>query len=193
MRKGVIAASALFVFGCATMFAAASNQTIDDSSLGLSKTSVNADSGLQTKPYAYQGNQPGDKNKRIARAYDNAPPMIPHDISEFATITKESNACIGCHMPEVAKAVGAMPVPKSHLTNLRNGKDLKGELYQGRYNCTQCHAPQAVLDPAVMNKFKGAYKLKTGGEYKTTLIETINVGVVEDKTGAFDVNKDLKE
>lgn len=79
--------------------------------------------------------------------------MIP-DISEFATITKESNACIGCHMPETAKAVGAISVPKSHLTNLRNGKDLKGELYQGRYNCTQCHAPQAVLDPAVMNKFK---------------------------------------
>lgn len=44
-----------FVFGCATMFAAgAANQAIDDSSLGLSKTSVNADSGLQTKPYAYQ-------------------------------------------------------------------------------------------------------------------------------------------
>lgn len=190
MRKSVIAVSALFVFGCATIFAA--SNTIDDSSLGISKTSVTADSGLQNKPYNYQGNQPGD-NKRIPRAYDNAPPMIPHDIVDFTPITKDNNACLGCHMPEAAKAVGAIAVPKSHLTNLRNGKDLKGELYQGRYNCTQCHAPQAVLDPAVVNKFKGAYKLKTGGEYKTTLIETISVGVVEDKNGSFDLNKDLKE
>lgn len=167
--------------------------SVADEQLGLSKVSVNADSGLVEKPYKYKGKSPGDKNKRIPRAYDNAPPMIPHDISDLPAITKDENVCTACHMPEVAKDVGAIPLPKTHLTNLRNMHDLKGELYQGRWNCTQCHAPQAELSPAVMNKFKGAYRKKIGGEYKTNLIKTLRDGVVEDTNGSFDLSKDLQE
>jgi len=175
--------------------AGAKKSEVTDMDLGLAKVSVNADSGLSQTPFGYQGEDPGpgDKNKRIPRAYDNAPPMIPHDISSFVPITQESNACIGCHLPEVAAAVGAIPVPKTHLTNLRTGKDLNGQLYEGRYNCVQCHAPQAKLDPTVNNKFKGAFRAKTGGEYKSNLIDTIREGVVEDKSGSFDVSKELQE
>jgi len=192
MKKSTAIFSALIITGLATVFMGAkADATIDENSLGLAKVSVGADSGLKTDPYSYQGKGPGENNKRIPRAYDNAPPMIPHDISAFGEITKDSNACIGCHMPEAAKAVGAIAVPKTHMTNLRTGKDLKGELYEGRYNCTQCHAPQAVLDPAVMNKFKGAFRAKTGGEYKSNLINTIREGVVEDKSGSFDINKEV--
>jgi cytochrome c-type protein NapB len=194
MKREMKIAVATIAIGLATVLFASSNE-VADKDLGLAKVSVDADSGLVTKPFSYQGKDPGpgDKNKRIPRAYDNAPPMIPHDISSFGEITKDSNACIGCHLPEAAKAVGAISVPKTHLTNLRKNEDLKGELYQGRYNCTQCHAPQAVLDPAVMNKFKGAFRAKTGGEYKTNLIDTIRDGVNEDKSGSFDLSKDLQE
>lgn len=193
MKKSVAIFTTLVTIGCTTLLMGAKeDKSISDESLGLSKVSVNADSGLKNEAFAYQGKNPGENNKKIPRAYDNAPPMIPHDISAFGEITKDSNACIGCHMPEAAKAVGAIAVPKTHMTNLRTGKDLKGELYDGRYNCTQCHAPQAVLDPAVMNKFKGAFRAKTGGEYKTNLIDTIREGVVEDKSGSFDLNKELK-
>lgn len=172
---------------------AKSDNSISQDSLGIVKSGLDDTNALSNKGYSYQGSEPmpGDTNKRIARAYDNAPPMIPHDISAFGEITAESNACIGCHMPEAAKAVGAIPVPKTHLTNLRTGQDLKGELYEGRYNCTQCHAPQAKLDPVVNNRFKGAFRAKTGGEYKSNLSDTIREGVIENTEGSFDVNKDL--
>lgn len=192
MKRSTAIFSALIAIGAAAfLMGAKADATVQDDTLGLAKVSVEADTGLKTEAFSYQGKGPGENNKRIPRAYDNAPPMIPHDISAFGEITKDSNVCIGCHMPDVAKAVGAIPVPPTHLTNLRTNKDLKGELYQGRYNCTQCHAPQAVLDPAVMNRFKGAFRKKTGGEYKSNLINTIKEGVVEDKTGSFDLNKDL--
>lgn len=191
MKKRILTVSALSIFGAVGLVFATTNTPIAEESLGLAKVGVESDSGLKDEAFSYQGKQPGEKNKRIARAYDNAPPMIPHDISDFAIITPENNACIGCHMPDVAKDVGAIAVPKSHLTNLRTDADLKGELYQGRWNCTQCHAPQAVLDPAVNNKFKGAYRKKIGGEYKTNLIDTIKDGVNVQNDGQFNVTKDV--
>lgn len=194
MKKSTAIFSTIIVLGCATVFMGAkADATVNEDSLGLAKVSVDANSALKTEAFSYQGKGPGENNKRIPRAYDNAPPMIPHDISAFGEISKDSNSCVGCHMPEAAKAVGAIAVPQTHLTNLRkgNGEDLKGELWNGRYNCTQCHAPQAVLDPAVMNRFKGAFRAKTGGEYKTNLMTTIREGVVEDKSGSFDINKEV--
>ncbi len=193
MKKSVAISTTIFALGLATvLMGAKADATISDEKLGLSKVGVEADSGLKTEAFSYQGKNPGENNKRIARAYDNAPPMIPHDISAFGEITKDNNACVGCHMPEAAKAVGAIPVPKTHLTNLRKGKgeDLKGELWNGRYNCTQCHAPQAVLDPVVMNKFKGAFRAKTGGEYKSNLADTIREGVVVDNKGQQDLTQE---
>jgi cytochrome c-type protein NapB len=191
MKRNVISIVTTVILGSTLLLGAGKEVQIAEESLGLSKVSVDADSGLVEKPFVYKGTAPGAGNKRIPRAYDNAPPMIPHDISELPIITQEENTCTSCHMPEVAPSVGAIPIPKTHLTNLRNMTDLKGELYQGRWNCTQCHAPQAVLDPAVMNKFKGAYHKKIGGEYKTNLIKTLREGVMEDASGLFDLNKDL--
>ena len=191
MKRNMIGVVAALVLGTTLAVVAGQDVQISEETLGLSKVSVDADTGLVEKPFVYTGTAPGAGNKRIPRAYDNAPPMIPHDISDLPVISQEENVCTSCHMPEVASSVGAVPVPKSHLTNFRNMTDLKGSLYQGRWNCTQCHAPQAKLDPAVMNKFKGAYRKKTGGEYKTNLINTLREGVVEDKSGAFDVNTEI--
>jgi len=191
MKRNMIGVIAALVLGTTLVVVAGQDVQISDETLGLSKVSVDADTGLANKPYVYKGTAPGAGNKRIPRTYDNQPPMIPHDISELPIITQGENVCISCHMPDVASSVGAIPIPKSHLTNLRKMEDLKGELYQGRWNCTQCHAPQAMLDPAVMNKFKGAYHKKIGGEYKTNLIKTLREGVVEDTSGSFDINKDI--
>lgn len=193
-QKIAVTVAALLLGSTPWLMAASTKKTaIEDSSLGLAKVSVEAESGLAEQPFAYQGKAPGDKNKRIARAYDNAPPMIPHDISGLPIITQSENACIQCHAPEVAKSVGAIAYPKTHMTNFRNGEDLKGELYQGRWNCTQCHAPQAQLNPVVANKFRGAFRKRIGGKYKTNLIDTMNDGVVEDKSGIFDPDKDMNE
>lgn len=192
MKRNVISMVAVLLLGATWLSGAGKDAQISEESLGLSKVSVDADTGLNEKPFTYQGTSPGAGNKRIPRSFDNQPPMIPHDISELPIITQEENTCTSCHMPDVAPSVGAIPVPASHLTNLRKMQDLKGELYQGRWFCTQCHAPQAVLDPAVMNKFKGAYHKKIGGEYKTNLMKTLREGVVEDKSGSFDLNTELQ-
>lgn len=193
MKRNVISLVTALVLGTTWISASEKDALISEETLGLTKVGVEADSGLVEKAFTYKGVAPGAGNKRIPRAYDNAPPMIPHDIKELPIITKDENACLMCHMPAVAADVGAIPLPKTHLTNLRKMEDLKGELYQGRWNCTQCHASQAELDPAVMNKFKGAYRKKIGGEYKTNLFTTIQEGVVEDKTGSFDITKDMLE
>ncbi|MDD5717919.1 MAG: nitrate reductase cytochrome c-type subunit [Sulfuricurvum sp.] len=191
MKRNVISVVAALVLGASWVSGAGQQTHIAEETLGLVKVSVDADSGLVEKPYKYKGTAPGAGNKRIPRTYDNQPPMIPHDISELPIITQEENTCMSCHMPDVAPSVGAIAIPKTHLTNLRKMEDLKGEMYQGRWFCTQCHAPQAELDPAVMNKFKGAYHKKIGGEYKSNLFKTLREGVIEDTSGSFDINKEV--
>ena len=128
---------------------------------------------------------PGSSTK-FERAYVNAPPMIPHSVEGLLPIKQDNNQCLGCHMPEAAKAVGATPIPSTHFTNyrpttvLKNGELVKEgkkvgiakgdignvgdiklakvkklkHLYQGRFNCSQCHAPQAKIDTVVGNTFQ---------------------------------------
>jgi len=140
---------------------------------------------------------------RYERAFVNAPPMIPHSVEGLLPITKANNACLSCHMPDVAAAAKATPIPASHFTNFRpdtalkdgkvikEGKELGANntsdvviakakklktLYQGRYNCSQCHAPQANIDTAVDNTFQADFgdgSLKS----KSNLIDVMNAGV----------------
>jgi cytochrome c-type protein NapB len=54
-------------------------------------------------------------------------------------------------------------------------KKLNG-LYQGRFNCSQCHAPQANVKPLVENSFTPDFKDdKLKG--KSNLVDVINEGV----------------
>jgi len=149
---------------------------------------------------------PGSSTK-FERAFVNAPPMIPHSVEGLLPIKQNNNQCLGCHMPEVAPAVKATPIPVSHFTNYRPTTVLKdGELvkegqkvgmnekmgntsdiviakakksdklYQGRFNCSQCHAPQAKIDTAVGNTFQSdglTDELKSG----SSLADAINEGV----------------
>ena len=140
---------------------------------------------------AYHSAPPGAA-KRFDRAYQDAPPMIPHSVEGLLPITKNNNACLGCHMPDVASAMGATPIPVSHFTNfrpktevegneiLKNGKVIKNtsseslanvsikvnhkenKLYAGRYNCSQCHAPQATNTLVDDNSFKPVYTAPDG-------------------------------
>ncbi len=68
---------------------------------------------------------PQVESKVIQRSsFENAPPLIPHDVEGMLDMTKENNACTGCHMPEVAEAVKATPIPKSHFFDMRTQKVL---------------------------------------------------------------------
>lgn len=156
---------------------------ISDRQLSYRNTDLEDETTIVPPKVEYTDAAPGT-SKKFARAYQDAPPMIPHSVEGLVPIKKGNNQCLGCHMPDVAPAVGATPIPPSHFTNFRpetsvkdgviykNGKPIKNTsdenlknvsikpmktLYMGRYNCTQCHAPQAKLNPVVENKFQAQY------------------------------------
>ena len=158
-------------------------KVVTESVLGLRKTDLYSEeadtTGMKTE---YSSDAPGT-SQRIARAFQDAPPMIPHSVEGLLPIKAGNNQCVGCHMPEVASAVGAVPIPKSHLTNFRpthkfDGKQFtksidnyKNEvaisktgtkLVMARFNCSQCHAPQSKGDLAVSNTFQGGFSEKDG-------------------------------
>jgi len=192
---GLSLAGAIFLAGC---FNSTTEKTISDKELSYRKTDLLKPVELPKVEYSKAA--PGT-SKRFKRAYQDAPPMIPHSVDGLLPITKNNNACLGCHMPSVAKAMGATPIPPSHFMNFRpetklvNGKIVKdgkvvanatdvkiakfkklNKLYPGRFQCTLCHAPQANAKPLVENKFKPEYK-KKGAEFKSYLNEDILEGL----------------
>jgi len=191
--------SLLSLAAIATM-AFAAGGTISEESLGLRKTDLYSESNVKPAEGKFDAKAPGT-SQRFERAFVNAPPMIPHSVDGLLPITKKNNACLGCHMPNVAKSMGATPIPPSHFANFRpqtklakdgtivkEGKKVKNtsdvkvvvhkqdKLYQGRYNCSQCHAPQANIKPLVKNNFTPDFKdpkLKK----KSNLLDVLNEGV----------------
>ena len=161
--------------GGSTGVSGAKASSVEEEQLGLRKTTIYSEKQEMTQGVHYQGSDPGT-NKVYDRAFENAPPMIPHSVEGLLPITAASNACTGCHMPEVAPMMNATAIPKSHLTNLRTGEDLQGQLYQGRYNCSQCHAPQDQRDPAVVNNFQAEFRTQSG-EKQSNLLDVLNEGV----------------
>jgi cytochrome c-type protein NapB len=94
--------------------------------------------------------------KPFAKSFNDAPPMIPHSVAGMTPIKIGQNQCIGCHMPQTAKAMGIKAIPASHFKS--GFSNAKGKLAGSRYNCTQCHAPQATLDPVIENRFQSLKK-----------------------------------
>jgi len=181
---GLATATLLFV-GCggdssATASGASSQATakatITEESLGLRKTDLYSETSTSAAKTEYRTAGAGSSN-RINRAFQDAPPMIPHDVSGFLPITRGNNACVGCHAPEVAPAMGATPMPGSHFLDMRPKHKLVGEdftktvdnyknetavrklthMSQARFNCSQCHAPQSQGNLAVENTFQANF------------------------------------
>ena len=133
------------------------------------------DQGLGEMPI-YSDSVPGTSEK-FDRSFENAPPLIPHSTEGLVPIKKDANMCLTCHMPALAVAMKSTALPASHFTNYRpdviekGGKyqvDAKeGEVYEKnlgdqlshtRFNCTQCHVPQAKIDPWVQNNFEQVFR-----------------------------------
>lgn len=164
---------------------------ITEESLGLRKTDLYSENTTSANKTEYITADAGTSTK-FERAYQDAPPMIPHDVSDFLPITANNNACTGCHMPEIAPAMGATPIPKSHfldmrpkhnwdgkqfsksIDNMKNETDVKKltHLSTARFNCSQCHAPQSQGNLAVENTFEAHYT-REGGKFKSSWDEVI--------------------
>ena len=178
--------------------------TVSEKTLGLRKTDIYQEEKGEGVKADYDRPAPGSST-RFERAYKNAPPMIPHSVVGLIPITKENNQCLGCHLPEVAPSIGATPIPATHFTNYRPetvlkgnkvlkegrelGKDLKNTtdiklaktkktstIYEGRFNCTQCHAPQAKVKTDVANTFRPDFDKKTYKEH-SSLADAMNEGI----------------
>jgi len=157
MKKLLIssAAVALLFVGCnQTPSNGVKNQTVKVTGIreaGLQKDSQN----LAKVEYTKQAPIPGQV-KVFKKSFFTAPPMIPHSITGMTPIKIGKNQCLGCHTPQTAKAMNITAIPASHFTSGFSHK--KGKLAGSRYNCTQCHAPQATLDPVIENRFKSLKK-----------------------------------
>ncbi len=156
--------------------------TISEESLGLRKTDIYTENNNTISTQAHYSDKFAGSGHKIQRAFQDAPPMIPHDVEGMLPITINDNQCVGCHMPEVAANVGATSIPTSHfldmrphdhydgktftkaVDNMKNETSIKstnGKLAGARFNCTQCHAPQSQ-GQLVENNFEADYTSKDG-------------------------------
>ncbi|DAB32645.1 MAG TPA: nitrate reductase [Sulfurospirillum sp. UBA11407] len=196
-QKALIATAAfitLLVSGCAV------SETYSEESLGLRKTNLYSEEKTVADPTSYSKAAPGE-SKVYERAFENAPPMISHDVEGMLPITMENNSCLGCHDPAVAQSVGATSIPKSHLASFRpitevgsdgkiiiEGKEVantsdvltamhkRDGVSMERYNCSACHAPQSNNAPLVENTFTPEFRAENGAK-RSNLLDTLNEGV----------------
>jgi len=131
---------------------AVSNKTVPVT--GIRKSDLTKGSeNLPVIQYHDAAPMPG-KVKGFKKSFVTAPPMIPHSIKGMVPIKVGKNACLSCHMPQQAKALGVPPMPKDHFVDNFEGDKVKPKVAGSRYFCTTCHAPQAKLDPVIENKFE---------------------------------------
>jgi len=173
---------------------------VTEESLGLRKVDLYSEDTTQPEATNYIKAAAGS-SKRFDRAFENAPPMISHDVEGMLPIKIGNNACTGCHMPDVAPSMKATPIPPSHFASFRpvtaigadgkitkegnavnNTSDFKtvahklNKLSTARFNCSQCHAPQSDIKPLVKNNFTPDFKSENGNK-RSNLIDVINEGI----------------
>lgn len=191
---GLFTAATVFMVGCSA------TQSVSEESLGLRNTSLYSE--VEAKPVKTEYiKKAAGESQLIERAFENAPPMIPHNIEGMLPITINNNACTGCHIPGIAESMNAIPIPKSHFTNFRpdtslakNGKITKEgkevtntsdfkvigkaltKVSGTRFNCSQCHVPQAITETVPINKFQVNFRAD-GHNKRSNLIDNINEGV----------------
>jgi len=194
LTLGFITISAIFA-----VYVNAAN-TIKDASLGLRSESLLKENKVKGDKTRYSTDPAGTSTK-IKRAFENAPPMIPHDTEGLLPITRDNNQCIVCHDPALAQSMGATPLPKSHFTNFRedvslnkneqlerdgkvfdNSSDLKtikkplDMLSNARFNCSTCHAPQSNSANIPKNNFTPEFRSQDLND-KSNLLDVFSEGV----------------
>lgn len=153
LRMGVLALALQGMLGCSAVANAPKKvAAVDESSLGLSKTTIAVD--IDATPIAFDyGKGEVGTTASLGASYHTAPPQIPHTTQDMVPITRDNNLCVACHNTpdnigtKLEKGM-ATPAPVSHyVENTKN-------LYMGRWNCIQCHRPLADVAPLVVNTYK---------------------------------------
>jgi cytochrome c-type protein NapB len=167
---------------------------IDEDKLGIIDADVKSEETNLKEKALYAEAIPGSA-EIIERAFENAPPMIPHTTEGFFPIKINNNICFTCHMPDVAESVGATSLPATHFTDLRpkmveiNGVlqfEKEGEIHieksdevvQAYFNCSQCHAPQTNVTIDIENLFTPVFREEFGLK-KSSLQARLKEGIEE--------------
>ncbi|TKJ38500.1 nitrate reductase [candidate division LCP-89 bacterium B3_LCP] len=179
MQKGILRVRALKVLAAMLLVipflicSCSGDKTIEDGDLGIRKGTLLTEDVLV--PESTTSLVEAGASERVARSFENAPPMIPHEITDYVPITIEENACTECHMPEVAEDAEATPVPASHLYDLRENQQLS-ELSGAAFNCTLCHAAMTDASLIVENEFTPEFR-DDGDEHSSDLLDRLNEGI----------------
>ena len=181
------------LFSCGQTENTQMKQQVSEDELGIITASVFSDNTLEKSFSDYPTSDPGE-SERIERAFENAPPMIPHNTEGFFPITIKNNICLTCHMPDLAVATGAIPLPETHFTSMRpnivevDGKYVVAEgsnltrtktpntLSHAYFSCNQCHVPQANITVDIENLFTPQFRQLLNKE-KSNLYENVGEGV----------------
>jgi cytochrome c-type protein NapB len=130
---------------------AAGQRSIPDRDIGLRKTTLAEDRAPE--PFVFTDDVPGG-NTLLPRAYDGAPPLIPHTVDGFVPITQDGNFCVVCHATGSTDPEDPPQVPRSHRIDWRAAPDVVREDVAGaRWVCTSCHVPQSDAQPLVGSTF----------------------------------------
>jgi len=112
--------------------------------------SLRGDKSLESASMAVAAKPWSDGEGKINRQYAQQPPLVPHDIEDFS-INLDGNDCLSCHNWD-STMEGATKVGMSHFLNRNN--DALARISPRRYFCTQCHVPQRVTKPLLLNTFE---------------------------------------
>ncbi len=165
---------------------------IEEDKLGLIDASVKSEETNLKEKADYANLQPG-KAETIDRAFENAPPLIPHTTIGFFPIKMKNNICFSCHLPDKIEKSGAVAIPATHFTSLRPEMVEVDGILQfeeeedvhiqeldttnfAYFNCSQCHVPQTDVTVDIENLFTPEFREEFGLE-KSDLSEKLIEGV----------------
>jgi len=189
MGKKILILLVLFIFISCTE--QKKDNGIEDDKLGFIDADVTSEDTEFKYRAEYTLGRPG-KSTKLERSFENSPPLIPHTTSGFFPIKIDRNICKSCHMPEKAKKVKAVPLPETHMSNIRPRLILVDGVYQNPkegvnveklthlnnayFNCSQCHAPQTEVKVDITNLFTPEFRQEFGIS-NSDLIKRIDEGI----------------
>lgn len=170
------------------------NTLIDEDKLGFIDADVESED-TNLKSMAEYGTDVPGQSETMERAFENAPPLIPHTTLNFFPITRDNNICFSCHLPERVEETGAVPISPTHFTNLRPEMEEKAGIYyttfdgklamsesknfnNAYFNCSQCHVPQADVTVNIENLFTPEFRDVLARD-KSQLKDKISEGISE--------------
>jgi cytochrome c-type protein NapB len=165
---------------------------IDEDTLGFIDADLDSDETNFKMKADFNVDKPAAGNT-IERAFENAPPMIPHTTAGFFPIKMDNNICLSCHMPDKVAESGAREISKTHFQSWRpslkeeNGKysnpdnsevfiEKMDVLNNAYFHCSQCHVPQANVTINIKNLFTREFR-ETFGIEESDLKEKVNEGI----------------